>query len=177
MPLKRQPSEAELDALADEFRALWRTGDVIRPWLRKHQAKIKALVADDWSWATVADALTRAGITYRTKHPWTGDGLKSEVRRSSLPLRRQQGASPPVVRANPPAKAMPSPVASAPVSSHLAPSTSARNDTPLAAAGPSVSQRRFRTVGMEPAIPPHTPTPAEMEERERLRRKILGKKD
>ncbi|HTH99352.1 MAG TPA: hypothetical protein VL752_00280 [Acidisoma sp.] len=88
MPLKRQPSEAELDALAAEFRLLGRPGDVIRPWLQKQPVRIKTLVADDWSWATVADALTRAGNTYRTKRPWTGDGLKSQVRRAALPLLR-----------------------------------------------------------------------------------------
>ena len=87
MPIKRQPSEAELDALAERFRVLWRQGDVLRPWLRKHHAMIRALVHDDWSWAAVAEALTRAGITWRTGRAWLAEGLRREIVRASIPLK------------------------------------------------------------------------------------------
>jgi hypothetical protein len=46
---------------------------VRRPWLRKHQATIRTLVHDDWSWAAIAQALTRAGITWRTGRAWSAE--------------------------------------------------------------------------------------------------------
>src|ERR1700758_3065597 len=111
MPIKRQPSEAELDALAERFRALRRAGDVLRPWLRKHHGMIRALVNDDWSWAAVADALTRAGVTWRTGRAWSAEGLRREIVRASIPLKNRgwAGEAPalPASDAAPPAPGVP----------------------------------------------------------------------
>ncbi len=63
MPYKRPPTDEEVEALAVEFRPLWRKDDAVRPWLRKHAMMLTALVHDDWSWAGVAAALGRAGIS------------------------------------------------------------------------------------------------------------------
>jgi hypothetical protein len=55
------------------------------------------LVHGDWSWATIARALTLAGITYRTGKSWEADWLQSEVYRARQPLKRhrRQNAPPP----------------------------------------------------------------------------------
>ncbi|MDE8344224.1 MAG: hypothetical protein POG24_10455 [Acidocella sp.] len=90
MPLKRFHTEAEIETLADTLRPLWRQGDVVRPWLRQHYGMLLELVHGDWSWATIARALTLAGITYRTKKPWNADWLQSEVFRARQPLKRHR---------------------------------------------------------------------------------------
>jgi hypothetical protein len=157
MPVKRQPSEAELAALAEEFRALWRQGDVVVPWLRKHKNRLRALIADDWSWAAIADALTRAGITYRTGRPWTAHNLRYDVRRASRPLKRQliAGPAPPV----PQAVAGPIPV-----------QVTATPALPLS--GPTAPG--FKPASLKPYEPPRPPTADEEKEREAVRKKIYG---
>jgi hypothetical protein len=87
MPFKRRPTPDEIDVLADEFRPLWRDGDVVRPWLRTHAMRLRSLIADGWSWAGLATVLTQAGITYRTRRPWTVNALKAEVSRANAPLK------------------------------------------------------------------------------------------
>jgi len=152
MPLKRRPSDEELNQLAAEFRGKWQPGNVIRPWLRKHQARLTALVAEDWSWATLADALTRAGITYRSQRPWTGDGLKAEVRRASLPLKsRGRGKAPS------PAAQLPAPAE---------PATPQQAD---AAVGP-----KFRPARPKPYDPPRPLTEADERERAAVQKKFYG---
>jgi hypothetical protein len=93
MPLKRTPSDDEIKTLAEQFQKLWRPGDVIRPWLRKHNDMVLELVHDDWSWAAIADALTLAGITYRTGRPWTAEWIRRDFQRSVLPLKRLRRTS------------------------------------------------------------------------------------
>jgi hypothetical protein len=157
MPVKRKPSEAELAALAEEFRALWRQGDVVVPWLRKHKNRLRALIVDDWSWAAIANALTRAGITYRTGRPWTANNLRYDVRRASRPLKRQliagTAAAVPQAAASPiPAQAVAAPI--------LPPSASA--------------VPRFKPGSLKPYEPPRPPTADEEREREAVRKKIYG---
>jgi hypothetical protein len=188
MPTKRQPSDAEIEALAEEFRALWRSGDVMIPWLRKHQSRLRSMISDEWSWAHLAEALTRAGITYKTGRPWTADNLRHDVRRASLPLKRQTGmglgrhgqvsawseqvAGHQALAAHSSTDTPSLPVASAP----SAPQDVASQPVQASAAAPlSVSKPRFRTVSMAPEIKPHTPTSAELKARDDLQRKILGK--
>ena len=87
MPRKRIPSDEEISALANRFQALWRSGDVIRPWLRKHRNMVLELVHDEWSWAAIAKAFTQAGITYQTGRPWTAEWLRRDFQRSTVPLK------------------------------------------------------------------------------------------
>jgi len=87
MALKRIPSDDEIDALAERFRALWSPGNVIRPWLRQHAEMLLELVQSGWSWAAIARAMTEAAITYRTGKPWTADWLQSDAYRARLPLK------------------------------------------------------------------------------------------
>lgn len=95
MGYKRPPTEDELNALADQFRALWTPGTPIRTWLRKHAAQIQA-ARGEWSWAAIAAALDRAGIGYQPRvraNPaardpeWSPDTLKQEFSRARKPLK------------------------------------------------------------------------------------------
>jgi len=158
MPIKRQPSNAELDALAERFRAMWRDGNVLYPWLRKHHTMIRDLVDDEWSWSTVADALTRAGITWRTGRPWSAEGLRRTVDRAAIPLKsrgNRQAQSPAVQR---PARAEASPPAAA----------------ADRAAADGVSAPRFRPARPKPYEPPRPLTPAEEQERAAIHKKLYG---
>jgi hypothetical protein len=87
MSLKRRPTDADIEALAEIFRPLWRQGDIMRPWLRQHHELLRSLVHGEWSWAAVGAALTKVGITYRTGTPWTDKRLRSELSRALLPLK------------------------------------------------------------------------------------------
>ena len=87
MSLKRRPTDADIEALADIFRPLWRQGDLLRPWLRQHHELLRSLVHGEWSWAAVGAALTKLGITYRTGTPWTDKRLRSELSRALMPLK------------------------------------------------------------------------------------------
>jgi hypothetical protein len=69
MTYKRTPTDDEIEALAEIFRPLWRVGEAVRPWLRKHDSMLNYLVHDDWSWAGVAAALDRTGFVYGTGKP------------------------------------------------------------------------------------------------------------
>lgn len=87
MSRKRIHTEAEIEALAEMLRPLWRQGDVVRPWLRQHYDMLFDLVHGHWSWAAIARAMTLAGITYRTGKAWDADWLQSEVYRARQPLK------------------------------------------------------------------------------------------
>ena len=170
MPIKRQPSEAELDALADRFRALWRPGDVLRPWLRKNHATIRTLVHDDCSWAAVAEALTRAGITWRTGRAWSAEGLRREMVRASIPLKsRIWAAEATAMAASDPAPGVPA-VPQATAASPVPPQATAAIAPP-----PSGSPvPRFKPASLKPYEPPRPPTADEEKEREAVRKKIYG---
>jgi len=174
MPFKRQPSDEELIQLAEEFRHLWQSGNVIRPWLRKHQARLRALVAGDWSWATLADALTRAGITYRSKRPWTGDGLRAEVRRAGLPLKSRPRDAPSTTTGQIPAADSPAPQPPSldvviPKSTHARPSPA---ELEPASDNRGRSVPRFKPGAIRPPEPPRPLTQDEIEEREVMRRRL-----
>jgi hypothetical protein len=172
MPIKRQPSDAELDALAERFRALWRQGDVVRPWLRKHHAMLRALVHDDWSWAAVADALTRAGIAWRTGRAWSAEGLRREIVRASIPLKSRWTAKAPALPASdaaPPAPRVPA----APQAAADTPVSAQATSAPAPpSGGPTLP--RFRPASLKPYEPPRPPTADEEKEREAIHKKIYG---
>jgi hypothetical protein len=105
MPRKRKPTEEEIDILADQFRQLWRPGDVLRPWFRQHQNMLLNLVHGAWSWESVGQALTKAGITYGTGKPWTAKWLQSDFSRAQQPLKGYGRNNPPPNSSSPPAPA------------------------------------------------------------------------
>ena len=92
MPKKREPSEDEINALAESFRGLWRSSDVMRPWLRKHRQMVLDLMHDDWSWAAMAKVLSKAGIKYRNGEAcdWHAEGLRREFVKAAAPLKKER---------------------------------------------------------------------------------------
>jgi len=93
MAVRRQHSDAEIAALAEQFRQSWSEGRIIRSWLRAHGDELIDLVReDDWAWVNLGRALTLAGIAYRTGKPWTGENLRRAVALAQKPLKRAQRA-------------------------------------------------------------------------------------
>lgn len=178
MPIKRQPSELELNALADHFRGLWRQGDVIRPWLRKHQEMIRDLVYDDFSWAAVAEALTRAGITWRTGRPWSAEGLRREIVRATVPLkkRRRLQDAPPAVLTAPAAGAATAPQAAAdrPAPAQAQPVHHVPTVSGIQATSAEASVPKFKPATLKPYEPPRRPSPDEEADRNALHKRIFG---
>ena len=80
MVLKRNHTDAEIEELAQRFRESWSEGQVIRSWLRSHSAELRKLVREeDWSWANVGNALSLAGIQFKTNKGWTGENVRRAV--------------------------------------------------------------------------------------------------
>ncbi|HQT89989.1 MAG TPA: hypothetical protein PK677_15860 [Acidiphilium sp.] len=169
MSLKRRPTDAEIEALAEIFRPLWRQGDIMRPWLRQHHELLRSLVHGEWSWAAVGAALTKLGITYRTGKPWTEKGLRSELSRALMPLKgyRQRQPKPealPTAEINLPPGAV--------AQTNLPPiPPSALNvpQPPAIAAAPRFKPASFRIPESSPA--PSESTPADIA---RSHRQTLG---
>jgi hypothetical protein len=76
---KPEPPQEAIQALADEFRADWRTNAAIAPWLRKHGPRLQALVKEEWTWEGIGKALTAAGIAYKTGKPWRPEILRKKI--------------------------------------------------------------------------------------------------
>jgi hypothetical protein len=163
MPRKRKPTDDEIEILADQFRQLWRPRDVLRPWFRQHQNMLLDLVHGAWSWASVGQALTKAGITYGTGKPWTAKWLQSDFSRAQMPLKGYGRNKPP-----PNSTPAPSPVAPALPAALIAPAT----PPPPTSGGP-----RFKPATFRIAEPPRAPSEAERAEIERNRRLTFGSPD
>jgi hypothetical protein len=168
MPIKRQPSDTELDALAARFRALWREGDVIRPWLRKHHDMIRDLVHEDWSWASLAAALTRAGISWRTGRAWSAEGLRREIVRATIPLKNRGKASADSASADPSSAPTGRPAA------HDVPNSPVQTAATRPTLASGATAPRFKPASLRPHDPPRAPTPEEEQEREVVRKGIFG---
>lgn len=158
MPRKRTPTDEEIDTLADQFRQLWRPGEVLRPWFRQHRDMMLDLVHGDWSWASVGQALTKAGITYGTGKPWTAKWLQSDFSRAQMPLKGYglRKKHPPVPAAVPAASALQVPVTRAPT---------------------AASTPRFKPASFRITEPPRVLSEAERTEIERDRRLTFGSPD
>src|SRR5271168_689365 len=142
MSLKRTPTDEEIEALAEQFRPLWRQGDIVRPWLRQYRDMLLDLVHGGWSWASVGQALTRTGITYRTGKPWTAKWLRSEFSRAQIPLkgyRRRQSQAESLAAIRPPAPSI-----------AAAPST----PLPLTPSQPAPNAPRFKPASFRVSEPP-----------------------
>jgi hypothetical protein len=80
MPKPATFTPAEVSALADRLREVWRPGSQITPWLRDHVELLTRLHREErFSWAAVAAALNEAGIVFRTGNPWTATNLAKAV--------------------------------------------------------------------------------------------------
>jgi hypothetical protein len=173
MPFKRLVPDDEIEILAEQLRTLWRPGDVIRPWLRRHGEMLLELVHGDWSWSAIASAMTKAGITYRTGKPWTADWLQSDFYRARAPLKghvrkrrpENDAAAEPIV-ALPPPQIEPSAQAGLP--------TRSIEEIPPDQA-PKV-EPRFKPVSIKPFEPRRPPSEEELAQIERNRMHALGRK-
>ncbi|OYV34201.1 MAG: hypothetical protein B7Z81_10375 [Acidocella sp. 20-61-6] len=164
MSLKRIPTDKEIDALAEQFRPLWRQGDIVRPWLRQHRDILLDLVHGGWSWASVGQALTKAGITYRTGKPWTDKWLRSEFSRAQIPLKGYRRRQSDAERSTAIERSVPSAAAAPP--------------TPPPLTLPHVpSSPRFKPASFRATEPPRAPSEAERTEIERNHRLTFGPPD
>ena len=173
MPKQREAVPEEIAALAAELRNLWRAGQRLRPWLRKHRQMILGLVHDEWSWDIMAIAFSLAKIKYRSGRgkDWSGEGLRREFFRAALPLKRDKNRenvidSAPAARSNPVVNANQSPS----VAGNQAMPTMTPVTLPTAAAAP-----RFKPVSLRPAEPRRIPSPEELAEIEQNRRLTFGR--
>jgi hypothetical protein len=178
MPKKREPSDQEIDALAEKFRTLWRPNDVLRSWLRKHRQMVLDLVHDDWSWAAMAKVLSRAGIKYRNGEApdWHAEGLRREFVKAAAtikngaqrePLRDPSGDPEQASRVAPKggraASQPPLQSNAGTADSDLNPEKSAVKAAP-----------RFKPVSVRPLQPQLRPTPEELAEIEQNRLLTFG---
>lgn len=187
MPAKRTPTEAEMEALTTEFRALWHAGEVIGPWLRKHQNRFRDLLDDGWAWASIGEALTKAGVTYKTGRAWSGEALRLDVKRASRPLKRTRRAvaaspmpgetpTPSPANASPPqdmagqAPAQAKPTFKPASLLAAAPQAAGGQAQAEAPAGPTVP--RFKAFTVKPQDPPRPLTPEQQQEREAIRKRF-----
>ena len=151
MSLKRRPTDADIEALAEIFRPLWRQGDIMRPWLRQHHELLRSLVHGEWSWAAVGAALTKVGITYRTGTPWTDKRLRSELSRALMPLKGYRQRQPKLeARATAQTAIPPGAGAQADLPS-IPPSAPSVPPPPAVAAAPRFKPASFRTPESSPA--------------------------
>jgi len=185
MTYKRTPTDDEIEALAEQLRPLWRAGNAVRPWLRKHATMLIDLVHEEWSWADVAAALDRAGIAYKTGNPWQAEQLRAKIAGTRRPLKHATAAlakgsdAPPdriseddrVVVISPPAK---------PLDLRI-PASGRRPDLRLQAAvheqnAPpcNVPEPRFKPAVAKPYAPPVPLTAEERAEIDENRKRILG---
>lgn len=93
MSVRRRHTEAKIKALADHFKQSWSDGQLIKSWLRAHADELRDLVKrEDWAWTNVGKALTLAGISYQTGHPWKGENIRKELIKACLPREQRKTA-------------------------------------------------------------------------------------
>jgi hypothetical protein len=99
MNRKPPPTDADVKDLAKRLKALWASGQSVRPFLRQHAALFRELQSDGWSWVGLALTLNKARITYRTGKPWTADSLVQAFSRAqaSSKARKIQTPDPPPI--------------------------------------------------------------------------------
>ncbi len=172
MNQKPLPPEQEIKVCAKQLRALWTRGQKIRPFLRKQAPLFRQLLQDDWSWAGLALAMTKAGITYDTKKPWTADSLLQAFSRAQRALKghsRRKDAEPSPADARPILHV----VASADVP--ISPVQIAMPAKSSPANAPAKPAPRFKPVSIKPFEPRPQPTQAELDAIEQNRRLTFGR--
>ena len=177
MPKKREASADEIAALAKQFRALWRKGDTLRPWLRKHRQMVIDLVHNDYSWDAIAKAFSKAKIKYRDGHgqDWHAEGLRREFVRAAQPLKHDKDPSI-VISAQKTGQAKDALNASrfTDETSSDSSSFSASHSPAAAVPAPSACVPRFKPVSFRPREPRPMPSPEELAEIEQNRRLTFG---
>lgn len=90
MNRKPPPTDADVRDLAKRLKALWSSGQSVRPFLRQQADPFRELQSQGWSWAGLALAMNKAKITYRTGKPWTADSLVQAFSRAQAPLKPRE---------------------------------------------------------------------------------------
>jgi hypothetical protein len=168
MPYKRHPDATEITELALTLKGRWKPGEAIIPWLRKNTELLQELVAGEWTWKGVAQAMTEAGITYRTGRAWTERGLLKKIRLARQPgkkrlyaARQPQGAGVAVARA-----------AAEPL---IIPDFSGGPEHRTRAAAATVNEEpEFKPVSLKKPQPPRELTSEERESRAAIRQRLFG---
>ena len=180
MPKKREASADEIAALAKQFRALWRKGDALRPWMRKHREMVIDLVHDGYSWDAVAKAFSKAKIKYRDGNgqDWHAEGLRREFLRAAQPLKRDKNPSI-MINAQEVGQAKDAlnsqrRTDEVPAESFVVSSFSAQNESAVESSAPLAPVPRFKPVSFRPPEPRRMPSPEELEEIEQNRRLTFG---
>jgi hypothetical protein len=181
MPKRREPSDDEIAALAKELRLLWQRGEALRPWLRKYRQMILDLVHDDWPWAAMAKVFSKAGIKYKAGkgQDWHAEGLRREFVRAAIPLKRDKNPENATdkrgkTQINTPLgeieRAVPDASDSLPVVTPYARDRFGTADASAFSAAPV-----FKAFSLKRQEPPPELSPAAIEERDVVRRRIFGK--
>jgi hypothetical protein len=90
MPKRRNRPSKDIAELAEHFQRSWNHGQTVTFWLREHADELREFFRDhNWTWANLGEALTRAGITYRTGAPWTGENLRRNLVRALVTPKRE----------------------------------------------------------------------------------------
>ncbi|MBU6418774.1 MAG: hypothetical protein KGQ79_03505 [Proteobacteria bacterium] len=185
MPKRREPSDDEISALAKELHGLWRRSEALRPWLRKHRQMILDLVHDDWSWAAMAKVFCKAGIKYKAGkgQDWHAEGLRREFVRAAIPLKRdknpenvtdKRGKAPINTSGGEAERAVPDATDSPPtVTPHT--TSYARDRFGMSDAQAFPAAPVFKAFSLKRQEPPPELSPAAIEERDVVRRRIFGK--
>jgi len=189
MPKRHEPTLDEIEALAATFRALWRRGKPLRPWLRKHRQMVLDLVHDEWSWNSIAKVFSVAGIKYREGNgqDWHGEGLRCEFARAALPLKRNKnpaividegrslgtinGASVLLIDEIPAAPALVVSLAASDQGESVTAISGAPSVAPAAQTTPAPI---FKAFSLKPQETQPGLSPAEYEEQEAIRRRMFG---
>jgi hypothetical protein len=185
MTYKRTPTDDEIEALAEIFRPLWRVGEAVRPWLRKHDSMLNDLVHDDWSWAGVAAALDRAGIAYGTGKPWQAEQLRAKIAGTRRPLKHTKAVLAKISEAAPDGSAEDDRVLeilprAKPLDLRIAVAEGRTDPHPPSDATEKTSppghvpEPRFKPAVAKPYTPPVQPTSEERAEIDANRKRILG---
>jgi hypothetical protein len=180
MPKKREASADEIAALAKQFRAIWRKGDALRPWMRRHRQMVVDLVHDGYSWDAVAKAFSKAKIKYQDGNgqDWHAEGLRREFLRAAQPLKRDKNPSI-VINAQKVGEAK-DPLNIAPLNDEIpadpfsVASFSAPNASAAEYAGPPAPVPRFKPVSFRPPEPRRIPSAEELAEIDQNRRLTFG---
>ena len=172
MNQKPLPPDNDVKELAKRLRKLRVPGQGVRPYLRKHATLFRQLRRDDWSWAGLALAMTKAGIMYQTEKPWTAETLLQAFARAQVPLKSH-------TRRNSDQMAPEVPVArsgtTSPPTLVSSPSEVGYRAGDIASAQPATPVPRFKPVSIRPVESRARPSQEELAEIERNRILTFGR--
>lgn len=92
----------EIEPLAKQLTGTRRRGETLSLWLERHAHGLQEMVRAGWTWAQLAEALNRAGITYQagvrvpfggtSRGAWTVKQLPRAVQKARLRIEAREAA-------------------------------------------------------------------------------------